>query len=76
MTDLAPLPRCPNGKKGRHNAMLYVAEGHEDEGEKIAVWSCGPCGAMRIVPLDGSTVGITEPLDSLDADEIRRRVQG
>ena len=72
MTDIAALPKCPHGKKGRHNAMLYVAEGHDEDDEKVAVWACGPCGAMRIVPL---SLISDPPLDEMGADEILRRTK-
>ena len=70
MRDLAPMERCPVGKRGRHSMMAATSE-TGDEPRILAVVCCG-CGAVRL--LDMAMAADPDPLDGMSADEIARRI--
>jgi hypothetical protein len=68
MPDLAPMDRCPVGRKGRH--VLTVVLPREDADTSLV---CRICGSVRRFSSSGPL--LAERLDDLSADAIAKAVR-
>lgn len=68
MADMAPMDRCPVGRKGRHSLTLFVPEAETD-----ATLCCRVCGAVRRFSSAGPLYA--PRLDDLTVDEILKASQ-
>ena len=70
--DLAPLAKCPHGRKGAHRADSFVTM--QEDGTHRFVWACRACGATRLV--GNEAFAPSGSLDDLSVDAIERAMFG